>query len=117
MSQFVEMFDFHELNLNAPSNDFEDLCYDDTSSATKIPACEYLPSGKFAIYDQSQDNVVAGYTDEEQGLCKNYPAVLVRELKGVLGELRKDAAEIDSIKLPDQSVETKIEDEIIENPE
>ena len=76
MSQFIENFDFRELNLNTPSNDFDDLCYDDTASCTKIPACEYLSSGKYAIYDQSQDNVVAGYSDEEQGLCKNYPAVL-----------------------------------------
>lgn len=75
-SQFIENFDFRELNLNTPSNDFDDLCYDDTASCTKIPACEYLSSGKYAIYDQSQDNVVAGYSDEEQGLCKNYPAVL-----------------------------------------
>ena len=75
-SQFIENFEFCELNLNTPSNDFDDLCYDDTASCTKIPAGEYLPLGKYAIYDQSQDNVVAGYTDEEQGLCKNYPAVL-----------------------------------------
>ncbi|MCR4825435.1 MAG: hypothetical protein K5882_00590, partial [Bacteroidales bacterium] len=76
MSLFIEMFEFCELNLNTPSNDFDDLCYDDTASCTKIPAGEYLPSGKYVIYDQSQDNVVAGYTDEERGLCKNYPAVL-----------------------------------------
>ena len=76
MSQFIEMFDFHDLNLNSPSNDFESLCYDDTSSATKIPAGDYLSSGKYAIYDQAQDNAIAGYTDSEQGLCNNYPAVL-----------------------------------------
>ena len=32
-SQFIEMFDFHELNLNSPSKDFESMCLDDTSSA------------------------------------------------------------------------------------
>ena len=76
MSQFIEMFDFHDLNLNSPSNDFESLCYDDTSSATKIPTGDYQSFGKYAIYDQAQDNTIAGYTNGEQGLCNSYPAVL-----------------------------------------
>ena len=75
-AQFIEMFDFHDLNLNFPSNDFESLCYDDTSSATKIPAGDYQSFGKYAIYDQAQDSIIAGYTDREQGLCNNFPAVL-----------------------------------------
>lgn len=75
-SQFIEMFDFYDLNLNSPSNDFDSLCCDDTSSASKIPAGSYLSSGKYSIYDQSKDKAIAGYTNEEQGLCKNYPAVL-----------------------------------------
>ena len=75
-SQFIEMFDFHDLNLNSPSNDFESLCYDDTSSATKIPTGDYQSFGKYAIYDQAQDNTIAGYTNGEQGLCNSYPAVL-----------------------------------------
>ena len=75
-SQFIEMFDFHELNLNSPSKDFESMCLDDTSSATKIPAAEYLQEGKYAVYDQAQEKDIAGYSNTEQGLCRNYPAVL-----------------------------------------
>ena len=75
-SQFIEMFDFHELNLNLPSKDFESMCFDDTSSATKIPAGEYLQEGKYAVYDQAQEKDIAGYSNTEQGLCRNYPAVL-----------------------------------------
>lgn len=76
MSQFIEMFDFHELNFNSPSKDFESICLDDTSSATKIPAAEYLQEGKYAVYDQAQEKDIAGYSNTEQGLCRNYPAVL-----------------------------------------
>ena len=75
-SQFIEMFDFHELNLNSPSKDFDTMCYDDTSSATKIPAGDYLQEGKYAVYDQAQEKDIAGYSNTEQGLCRNYPAVL-----------------------------------------
>lgn len=75
-SQFIEMFDFHELNFNSPSKDFESMCLDDTSSATKIPATEYLQEGKYAVYDQAQEKDIAGYSNTEQGLCRNYPAVL-----------------------------------------
>ena len=75
-ARFIEMFDFHELNLNSPSKDFESMCFDDTSSATKIPAGDYLQEGKYAIYDQAQEKVIAGYYDNEQGLCRNYPAIL-----------------------------------------
>ena len=75
-SQFIEMFNFHELNLNAPSNDFQMECYDDTSSCAKIPASDYLKTGKYAVYNQSQDNLVAGYTNEAKGLCEDFPAVL-----------------------------------------
>lgn len=70
------MFDFHELNFNSPSKDFESICLDDTSSATKIPAAEYLQEGKYAVYDQAQEKDIAGYSNTEQGLCRNYPAVL-----------------------------------------
>lgn len=75
-SQFIEMFDFYELNFNSPSKDFESICLDDTSSATKIPAAEYLQEGKYAVYDQAQEKDIAGYSNTEQGLCRNYPAVL-----------------------------------------
>ena len=75
-SQFIEMFDFIDLDLNVPSNDFVSWCYDDTSSCTKIPAGDYQPKGKYAIYDQSQDKDIAGYRDDYHGLCNDYPAVL-----------------------------------------
>ena len=75
-SQFIEMFDFEDLTLSNPSNSFSEKCYDDTSSATKVAASDYQKSGRYAIYDQSQDCNIAGYTDSEEGLCDNYPAVL-----------------------------------------
>ena len=70
------MFNFEDLALSNPSNSFSDKCYDDTSSATKVAAADYQKSGRFAIYDQSQDCNIAGFTDSEEGLCYNYPAVL-----------------------------------------
>lgn len=76
MSQFIEMFDFADLDLNSPSMDFDEMCYDDTSSATKIPAGGYKKDGEYAIYDQAQDCTVAGYTDNSTGVCYNYPAIL-----------------------------------------
>ena len=75
-SQFIEMFDFEDLTLSNPSNNFSKKCYDDTSSATKVAAEYYQKSGRYAIYDQSQDCNIAGFTDSEEGLCYNYPAVL-----------------------------------------
>ena len=70
------MFDFEDLTLSNPSNSFSKKCYDDTSSATKVAAADYQKSGRYAIYDQSQDCNIAGFTDSEEGLCYNYPAVL-----------------------------------------
>lgn len=69
MSQFIEMFDFHDLNINSPSKDFDTMCFDDTSSATKVPASNYLKEGRFAIYDQAQDMEIAGYSNDKSGLC------------------------------------------------
>jgi len=75
-SQFIEMFAFQDLSLTNPSDDFGKKCYDDTSSATKVPAGDYKNNGRYAIYDQSQDCDIAGYTDSIEGVCNNYPAVL-----------------------------------------
>lgn len=75
-SQFIEMFAFQDLSLTNPSDDFGKKCYDDTSSATKVPAGDYKNNGRHAIYDQSQDSDIAGYTDSIEGVCNNYPAVL-----------------------------------------
>ena len=76
MSQFIEMFDFNDLSLTSPANDFSKYCKDDTSSATKIVAGDYLSKGIYPIYDQSKDNTIAGYTNKKEGLCDNVPAVL-----------------------------------------
>ena len=75
-SQFIEMFDFNDLSLTSPANDFSKYCKDDTSSATKIVAGDYLSKGIYPIYDQSKDNTIAGYTNKKEGLCDNVPAVL-----------------------------------------
>ena len=75
-SQFIEMFAFQDLSLTNPSDDFGKKCYDDTSSATKVPVGDYQNKGRYAIYDQSQDSDIAGYTDSIEGVCNNYPAVL-----------------------------------------
>ena len=75
-SQFIEMFAFQDLSLRNPSDDFGKKCYDDTSSATKVPAGDYQNKGRYAIFDQSQDCYIAGYTDSIEGVCNNYPAVL-----------------------------------------
>jgi len=75
-SQFIEMFDFKDLQLTAPSDDFEKYCKDTTSKAQKIPASDYLDKGKYAIFDQAQDNVIAGFSNNSEGVCNNYPVVL-----------------------------------------
>lgn len=64
------------MSLRNPSDDFGKKCYDDTSSATKVPAGDYQNKGRYAIFDQSQDCYIAGYTDSIEGVCNNYPAVL-----------------------------------------
>ena len=55
---------------------YGDLFYDDTRHATKIVAAEYKQEGKYAIYDQSSDKVICGYTDMEDGVCCDYPTIL-----------------------------------------
>ena len=67
-SQFIEMFDFNDLSLTSPANDFSKYCKDDTSSATKIVAGDYLSKGIYPIYDQSKDNTIAGYTNKKLSL-------------------------------------------------
>ena len=83
-SQFIEMFDFHDLDLTSPSDDFDSYCKDVTSSACKIPASDYGDTGSFPIYDQSQDVLIAGYTNLSEGLCNDIPAVLFGDHSRVL---------------------------------
>jgi type I restriction enzyme S subunit len=55
---------------------FDDICYDDTKSATKIPASEYLEQGTYPIYDQATDSIIAGFSNDSSGLNKEFPVVL-----------------------------------------
>lgn len=75
-AKFVEMFDYRPLDLSGNTANFDKYCKDFTSKAEKIPAGDYQTSGKYAIFDQSQDTLIAGYTDREDGVCTNYPVVL-----------------------------------------
>ncbi len=54
---------------------FEDIFLDETKYATKIKTNEYHKTGKYMIIDQGQDNI-AGYTDLEEGLYTNLPAII-----------------------------------------
>ena len=54
---------------------FLDVFEDVTKNGTKIPSNQYLPMGKYPIIDQGQ-NKVAGYTDQEEGLFTNVPAII-----------------------------------------
>lgn len=54
---------------------FLDVLEDVTKRGTKIPFNQYLPNGKYPIIDQGQ-NKVAGYTDQEEGLFTEIPAII-----------------------------------------
>ena len=73
-SQFIEMFGNPNNNENGIK--FDSLFYDDTKSAMKITASEYRSNGEYAIYDQGQDNDICGYSNDNKGVCYNYPALL-----------------------------------------
>ena len=70
-AKFMEMFGEEGETIS-----YGDLFYDDTRHATKIVAAEYKQEGKYAIYDQSSDKVICGYTDMEDGVCCDYPTIL-----------------------------------------
>lgn len=70
-AKFMEMFGEEEETIS-----YGDLFYDDTRHATKIVAAEYKQEGKYAIYDQSSDKVICGYTNIEDGVCLDYPTIL-----------------------------------------
>lgn len=55
--------------------DFDEVFEDVTKLGTKIKTDEYHTSGKNQIIDQGQESV-AGYTDLEEGLFKNVPAIV-----------------------------------------
>lgn len=54
---------------------FDEVFEDKTKYGTKVKTDEYHQSGKHLIIDQGQHQV-AGYTDLEQGLFKNVPAII-----------------------------------------
>lgn len=54
---------------------FTEIFEDVTKKGRKIPTNQYLSSGKYPIIDQGQA-LVAGYTDEEEGLFEDVPAII-----------------------------------------
>ena len=62
---------------------FEDVFDDVTKRGTKIPKEQYLESGKYRIIDQGQSEI-AGYTNDEQGLFTDVPAIIFGDHTRVL---------------------------------
>lgn len=54
---------------------FSDVFDDITRQGTRIQANQYLVCGKYQIIDQSQ-NDIAGYTNQEEGLFTDIPAIV-----------------------------------------
>ena len=54
---------------------FSDLYYDDTKNAKKLKSSEYKSFGKYIIVDQGK-SLIAGYTDNEDGLYEDVPAII-----------------------------------------
>ncbi len=54
---------------------FNDIFVDCTSDGTKIPKESYLKSGKYIIIDQGQ-NQIAGFTNQEEGVYSDVPAII-----------------------------------------
>lgn len=54
---------------------FIDIFDDVTKQGRKIPTNQYLLSGKYPIIDQGQA-LFAGYTDEDEGLFEDVPAII-----------------------------------------
>lgn len=54
---------------------FTDVFEDVTKQGRKIPTSDYHESGAYPIIDQGQ-NVIAGYTDETEGLFTDVPAII-----------------------------------------
>ena len=76
-SQFIEMFGCEDNEYNGQElYSFDEIFYDDTKSATKIPSSEYHNTGKYPIYDQSVDSNIAGYNDDADHVCKDIPVIL-----------------------------------------
>lgn len=75
-AQFQKMFGDPNNSYNEQELfDYDDVCFDDTKSATKIPENTFLKEGKYPIYSQGKDSEIA-YTNIEDGLCNKIPVVL-----------------------------------------
>lgn len=75
-AQFEKMFGDPNNSYNEQELfDYDDVCFDDTKSATKIPENTFLKEGKYPIYSQGKDSEIA-YTNIEDGLCNKIPVVL-----------------------------------------
>ena len=55
--------------------DFNEIFEDKTKFGTKLKTDEYHQNGKYPIVDQGQ-NLIAGYTDKEDGVFKELPAII-----------------------------------------
>lgn len=75
-AQFEKMFGDPNNSYNEQELfDYDDVCFDDTKSATKIPENTFLKEGKYPIYSQGKDSEIA-YTNIDDGLCNKIPVVL-----------------------------------------
>lgn len=75
-AQFEKMFGDPNNSYNEQELfDYDDVCFDDTKSATKIPENTFLKEGKYPIYSQGKDSEIA-YTNIEDVLCNKIPVVL-----------------------------------------
>lgn len=54
---------------------FDEVFFDNTKLGTKVPTNEYSDAGKYIIVDQGRSQI-AGYTDKEQGVFKDVPAII-----------------------------------------
>ena len=67
---------------------FNDIFIDCTSQGTKIPKEEYLSEGRNIVIDQGQ-NDIAGYTDLEEGVYKDVPAIVFGDHTRVIKYVEK----------------------------
>ena len=54
---------------------FNEVCFDVTKTAKKIPQSDYLASGKYKIFDQGKD-YIGGYTNDNTGIVADYPYIV-----------------------------------------
>ena len=62
---------------------FPEVFVDETKNGTKLKTSDYQTSGTYPIIDQGQD-FIAGYTDSENGLYTDVPAIIFGDHTRVL---------------------------------